>query len=351
MTKQTETTQSTTKKTEIAQSAVPQTLSKNDKETRIKKFRQLYVPHSAADEALTILRDHHRFGAGQCVLLVGDSGVGKTCLLGKYFELATKTPLPVIVEDDLEIDPLPILRVEVPSESTPKGVVEGMLAEVGDSNPSKGSLTSMLVRLFRWLKLRRVELIILDEAQHITDRTRACPKMLYRFGDVLKSLLNRSNCPIIFSGTSEAKAIFTNEQLRRRRTAVIELQPFSFSTDKDRARFRYLVEVFEGALGFPESSELNSMDMAQRIHFATRGHVGHLHSLLDVALRSALEAKLTRIDRDLLGNIYARLALWPDTNENPFRVATAPLYRSPTERMETQIVEQAVKREAMKSAA
>jgi hypothetical protein len=351
MTKQNETTQATTKQTKISQSAPPHTLSKFDKEARIKKFRQLYVPHAGVEEAIKVLRDHHQFGAGQCVLLVGDSGVGKTCLLGKYFELATKTPLPVIVEDDLEIDPLPILRVEVPSESTPKGVVEGMLAEIGDSNPSRGSLTSMLVRLFRWLKLRRVQLIILDEAQHITDRTRACPKMLYKFGDVLKSLLNRSNCPIIFSGTSEAKAIFTNEQLRRRRTAVIELQPFSFSTDKDRARFRKLVEVFEGALGFPVSSGLNTMDMAQRIHFATRGHIGHVHTLLDVALRTALEANLSCIDRELLGDIYTRLALWPDAKENPFRVTTAPLYRSPTDRVEAQIVEQAAKREALKSAA
>jgi archaellum biogenesis ATPase FlaH len=73
-----------------------------------------------------------------------------------------------------------------------------MLDSIGDPAADKGTVSSITLRLRKFLKGCEVELIILDEFQHFDDRQ--SKNILKIISDWLKNLLNQSKVPIILVG-------------------------------------------------------------------------------------------------------------------------------------------------------
>lgn len=258
-----------------------------------------------------------RGGAG-CMFILGPSGSGKTTALDHY-----KSSHPPVCE--AERDRLPILLVEAPPRATPKGLAEVMLAALGDPAPSKGTLQSMTRRVENFLQQRGVELVMLDEFQHLVDRQNSADRVAYDAADWIKGLLNKRICPIVLSGTELASIVIeANEQLKRRCSSIIHLQPLPFGTQEERRYFRAILQEFDNALPFDEPSDLAKAEMAARIHSATGGLVGRVSHLLTMACRKALSEDLPCLDMRVLGDAWAAVTTTSSRAVNPFRTKTPP---------------------------
>jgi hypothetical protein len=299
---------------------------------RLDQFRDTFIPYAAANEAVEALIDHHKYGqhasGSRCMVLVGPSRVGKTAVLRKYHQVVTAKPRQAIIKNGVRIEPMPIVKIDVPEKVTGKNVPERLATAIGDPSPSSGSAHAIGQRFEMQAVLRGVECIIFDEGQHYIDRSRGEHRYIYEAGDAFKNLLNRGLFSIVLAGTSGVEGILkVNEQLRGRSFEIIRLERFAFTTKQDVNRFCGVVQKFEQALGFSESSKLVDGDMPQRLHAASRGSMGHLEMLMEKALLIALKVGMPIINKDVLSDAYAKLSMWSDRPENPFRTVKAPQYQ------------------------
>lgn len=308
------------------------TLTPEQIKERINNLRETYIPYAAANEAVEALIDHHRYGrhesGSRCVVLVGPSRIGKTAVLSKYRKVVTEKPREVIVKNGVRIQPMPIVKIDVPEKVTGRNVPERLASAIGDPSPSRGSAHAITQRFEAQAILRGVESIVFDEGQHYIDRSRGEHRYIYEAGDSFKNLLNRGLFSIVLAGTRGVEGILkVNEQLRGRSFEIIRLERFAYSTKLEVNRFCAVLQKFEDALGFSKSSKLIDGDMPQRLHTASRGSMGHLEMLLEKALLMALKKGMACIDKNLLSDAYAKLSMWSDNPENPFRAARAPVYQ------------------------
>lgn len=282
---------------------------------KLQKFRSNVIQYKKVETVLNALEDLHESGQhleAACSLVVGPSGSGKTTTLRSY---ADRFP-PV---SESERDRLPILLVEAPARATPKGLAEVMLSALGDPAPSKGTLQSMTRRVEGLLRARGVELVMLDEFQHLIDRQKSTNLVAYDAADWIKGLLNTQICPVVLSGTELAiKVIEANEQLQRRCMSVISLDALPFGTREECAYFQGILEAFDTVLPFERPSDLSKLELAARIHAATGGLIGRVASLLTSASRYAMKQGLPCLDQTVLGDAWAGSAT-PSSGNNPFR--------------------------------
>lgn len=265
-------------------------------------------------------------GQARCMLLIGQSGSGKSHLVDRYLKRKAKAlatidqPMPGI-----DIIPLPFLRVETPPSATLKGLVEALLTHLGDPTPSRGSAQSMTMRAVNLLHLRQTKGVILDEFQHLIDRRNFTERVAHVTADWVKGLMNQTKCAFLLVGTEAAEDIIeSNEQLRRRCSAIWRLKPFGYGTPEEMATFQSLLAGFETQLMLPKASDLGSHDMAGRIHYATFGLMGHLTRLLEAALFAAIDCGASSITKELLSDAFAQTMTKHDRRVNPFRVKEVP---------------------------
>ena len=247
----------------------------------------------------------------RCLLIIGETGRGKTTI-AKYYE----KNFPRTVNHDGTI--IPVLRSSVSAPATIKGMASRLLMDLGDPLPERGSIPSLTMRLCRLIKQCRVELIILDEFQHLVDEDRK--KVLQSSADWLKHILNETGVPIILMGMPWSVNILrANNQLQRRFSSINELKDFGWSTAKEQQDFTNFLIVLETALPLPNPSNLFSGQMALRLFCATRGIISNVMKLISKAAEKAFAKGFESITIDLLALAYnEELALASPGSINPF---------------------------------
>src|ERR1700690_2376306 len=117
----------------------------------------------------------------RCLFITGETGYGKTTI-GKFYA----KDYPRVVKADGTI--VPVLRSTISSPATIKSMGTWLLRDLGDPMPDRGTTPSITMRLCKLIKECRVELLILDEFQHLIDKD--TEKVLKSSADWLKNILN-----------------------------------------------------------------------------------------------------------------------------------------------------------------
>lgn len=250
-------------------------------------------------------------GVGTNILLVGQSGTGKTTLKNRFL-----TEYPPVTKRDRIIRP--ILAIDTPALPTVKNVAEAMLVELGDPAFARGSAIDKTSRILRYLEISEVRMLILDETQHFIDQGNV--RTPREVSDWLKSLIDKARISAVLIGLPRtAELLDVNEQLRRRFNERIVLEPFNLSDAKSLSGFiSFLIEA-DKLIALPERCEFRDKDLLKRIHFATNGIVDYVIKLFLGAYEIALQKGLNSLSPICFEESFAT-RIWPgaDRERNPF---------------------------------
>ncbi len=281
----------------------------------LKKFKGaiiMYPQFSIAYEAiLDVLKLYRRTGIQQNLVLLGESGCGKSTLL----ELIEKENPPY---REAERTVVPILKVSVPALATVYRLIEALLVSIGDPAPMLGTASAKELRLGHLIKRCGVEVILIDELQHLRDRARV--PTAYAIGDWIKSFGDATGLPMIGSGLPRARGLLDgNEQLRRRASSVLMVNKISIDDDAGLDEFSRIVAAFNEIVPVRSRIRSECREDVERIYYATDGRIGYVASLYLRAIRLVYENDACEIDIKVLESAFSR-QIWLNGVDdlNPF---------------------------------
>ncbi|PKN89424.1 MAG: transposase [Deltaproteobacteria bacterium HGW-Deltaproteobacteria-1] len=283
---------------------------------KIRHIENTIVLSPSFKQAIAMIRECHERSKlttePKCMLLIGNTGYGKTTIANHYVGQYAR----VVSKDGTTV---PVFYSMIPSNATIKGLACRLLEDLGDPLYDRGTTINMTSRLCRLIKECKVELIILDEFQHLIDRD--SDRVLRSTADWLKDVLNRTKVPIVLMGMPNANSILTvNPQLMRRFANICELKAFNWNPVKERDDFLRFLIMIEKATFFPQPSILHSNEIALRIFCATKGVVSYIKKLISKAAEIAYVKNLDRVTTEALALAYNDELALSNTMSNPFLV-------------------------------
>lgn len=257
---------------------------------------------------------HHSrraYEVGGGLLLIGPSGSGKSTLIEHYESFYPR----VHAQGGTQI---PVLRVSVPSSPSAKSLAEAILTALKDPKAHRGTASEKTERIQWWLERCGVELILLDEFQHLYYS--ATLAVFRDVTDWLKRLISTTDVGIVACGLPEAALVVeSNEQLARRFSARIQITPFMTEDDEDFREFRAFLKALQELLPLPVETPLFEANLARRMHVASYGLIDYLGKVLEGAVSAAYTANLQYIDLPVLAAAF-RNCIWSEVPDrlNPF---------------------------------
>jgi adenylate kinase family enzyme len=246
------------------------------------------------------------------LVLIGESGVGKSTLLERYVATHAR-----IVHD--EFTEIPALYVEVPASCSIKKLAGEMLLAMGSPFWNHGDEPQRTHQLLTLLRACKVRLVVLDEVNHLVER--GTSKTHYAVGEWIKQLSDQSAVSFVLAGTPRAEELLvTNEQLRSRFSEVEHLAPLGLGSPEDASVFRAVLRTFQKLYAELDSVELASPSTCKLMAYATGGRLRALRRLLVRAVEIGASMEEPRIDLAVLARAFeAVIFRKPPKGRNPFK--------------------------------
>lgn len=164
-----------------------------------------------------------------------------------------------------------------------------ILHALGDPMAERGTEQALRRRAIDYLRRLGVQLLIIDEVQHLNFRSSAKADVT----DALKSFLDAGVTPIVFLGTDEARPMFkSNLQLNGRLLAPLDMPKLEPSKSEDRDLFASFVsglcEGIDERGVLDRSTDLISHDVLGSLMEVSSGVVGRVARLFEIAIEIAL---------------------------------------------------------------
>jgi hypothetical protein len=277
------------------------------------RFEEENIPFPPFSSALNAIEEHlvlfRRTGIAKHLLVLGESGTGKSTLCSYLVHQYPREVLP-------DRDVVPVVCIQVPAAATIGSVATEILLQLGDPSPTSGSVLSKTHRIIALCRGCRVELMLVDEAQHMYDRGRQSTH--YLVGDWIKRLIDDLKIPTVFLGLPRFEQLLqVNEQLRRRFSRRLWLAMGQPDGSGVEMQCLELFVSLGSCLPIPVSYSAYPLpEFSQRLYFACDGRVAYIKRLLHTSLRRALFENLAEItaadlevafERDIWGEGIGRL--------------------------------------------
>lgn len=258
----------------------------------------------AQDEIESLLAMYRNAGVVRNLLVLGESGTGKTTLCRTFVE---RYPRSFLEERDV----IPVLHVSIPPAATVAGTLQGMLTTLGDPSPSSGTVSAKIARAIKLAKGCSVELIFWDEAQHAYDRGKTYTQ--YMVGDCLKVIMDQIGAPAVMIGLPRTELLLrTNEQLRRRFTRRLQLALGQHESRKASEECLTLFTSLAPVLPMPLTrGDYTWREFGERLYAATDGRVAYVKALLSASIRLAIGQNLSQISPRELELAFTE-EIWPE---------------------------------------
>lgn len=262
----------------------PHQLSPSERRTIVNKLfvERENLGHIVA--AMDKLREKHREGGEMAsMLIVGDPGVGKSTLLRRYAEA---NPVVEIRTSQGVLRTQPVVYVELDSDTTANMAAELILqAMMGTNAPHGAHVRTRL--LPKQLELRRTELLIIDEFQHVAETGQKLTRN--RTADWIKGITKKLRIPVVMAGMSTITPIVEdNWQLDTLSLHKFHIPAYDDSPDV-MAGFREFLDGIDAQLPFLRRSDLSQTERSSRLHIASGGVLRHLGYVLSEAARNAID--------------------------------------------------------------
>lgn len=283
----------------------------------IKKIENIYVLYPDVKELLNRIKESQFISKlsvePKCIFITGGTGVGKTSMIRQYTHSYPKL-------HDIEGTKVKVFNTSVPANATVKSMVTAMLDALGDPLSTRGTTTAQSLRLHRLCKACEVEIVIIDEFQHLIDNK--TKRVVREVSDWIKMFIVETKIPVVLIGVPESVQILNdNEQLSRRFTSRYNLSAFDWHDTEGQKKFRKFLAEVDKALPFDKLSNLANLEVATPLFLASQGIVSRFMSLVKLAALRAISEKSDSITIGHLANAYDELCLDIELPNNPFKVS------------------------------
>lgn len=282
----------------------------------LEKFNAEYIQFEVFQKAFSVIEDnlslYRQTGIAENILILGESGSGKTSLCHLIQKLYPRYALP-------ERDVVTVLIVSIPANVTEASIVSTMLTVLGHPLPYQGSVTRRTAAFVTLAKACGVEMILFDEAQHLHDRGQDRSKT--KVSDWLKQLIDALEIPIVFLGLPRTKSLLiVNDQLKRRFSKTIFLSlEYQHTEDLSKQCLQMLLSLSQTFPVRIVAGEYGWDEFSIRLYYATDARISYIKKLMAKLLKFALEAEYEEVSPDDFEMIYKQEIWWEAEGElNPF---------------------------------
>ncbi|MDB5531494.1 MAG: hypothetical protein JWR51_4597 [Devosia sp.] len=227
-----------------------------------------------------------------------------------------------------------VLHVTLSPKATPKSLASDILRRLGDKRCDSGNTGGLLARVYSMLEDEHVELVILDEIQHLASGTVKKPggtaKKMHlvettEVTDTLKTMMIRGLVPMVFVGIPEAREhLSVDIQLTNREMNRINFLPLDWSDSSDRETFRRycglagLMIKKHGLM--PDDTNFLDGDIPEKLWVSSGGCIGLVSRIAEEATIHAAARGAKRVE-------YDDLELAIDTRALPNNYCTYNAFR------------------------
>lgn len=228
------------------------------------------------------LRLNRKFQSDQqCMLLIGDTGIGKSHTINHYKKR-------VLATQNYSRNTIPVLVSRISRGKGLDATLIQMLADLelfGSSQMKKrGYKTELTKKLVESLIKAQVELLIINEFQELIEFKSVQERQ--KIANGLKFISEEARVPIVLVGMPWAAKIAEEPQWSSRLVRKRKLEYFSLKNDSKYFR-QYLMGLAK-KMPFDEPPKLESRHTATALFAACRGENRSLKHLLSEALKLAL---------------------------------------------------------------
>lgn len=218
------------------------------------------------------------------ILVIAETGMGKTKLIKEYLQ---KNQPYVDKSEEGERTIAPVLSVSLPDDRGSRAAPMAILRQLGDDLYNKGTRLELNDRFEDMAKSCGVELIIIDEFQNAIES--GTDKVVYKVADWLKTIINRTNIPVVILGMPWAQDVLSvNSQLESRFPIKHHIKMYGKDNFADWIKF--LIKLDKN-LPFNEPIGLKDPALAFRLLAISNGKIGALmkNVIRPAARRAAFE--------------------------------------------------------------
>lgn len=265
-----------------------------DVSTRIDHLlRDRWVDYPVASQALKKLEAllaAPRRTRMPCMLIFGDSGMGKSMIVEKF----RRAHLPVY-DHQQGIERLEILAIQMPAIPSQARFYGEILMALGAPCRPSDRLFAIETVALSLLRDLRPRMIIVDEVHHLLAGSAQEQRAAL---NLLKYLANLLQCTVVALGTLDARtAMQTDPQI------VSRFRPLALPRWRDDDTFRGFLKTFEQLLPLREPSRFAERRFSRRILDSGGGITGNITELLVAAAETALLQNRESVSIDLLDQV------------------------------------------------
>jgi hypothetical protein len=272
---------------------------------KLQAFSDSLVEHSQVQTIFSDFDDlrmnRHLQADQQCMLLTGDTGVGKSHLINHYRKR-------VLASQKFGRERVPILISRISSNQGLDATLINMISDLelfGSAHRKKrGYQTDLVKKLVNSLIRAEVELLIINEFQELieykTQRERQA------IANVLKFISEEAKVPIVLVGMPWAEQIANEPQWSSRLVRRRRLDYFSIVNDRS-----YYMQYLKGLalhMPFDTPPKLEYLHMAVPLFAATHGENRALKHLLLEVIKIAFIQNAVMLDIGHFAQAYSKLS-------------------------------------------
>ena len=169
-----------------------------DQAIRQAELKKIFVDRPVTDHLTELLdkvrRERVAMTEPSNVMLTGDTGTGKSSFLRKYAAgCPSRRRRGSLIQ--------PVLLVEFVTGTTVLGAAKSLLVGLQDPSGGSGKLTDLTFRTIDQINKQRVEMVLLDEFQHLIETG---PARINKAADFVKQVSKATNVPFVMAGMPTA---------------------------------------------------------------------------------------------------------------------------------------------------
>lgn len=272
-------------------------LSAEERIVRIRADRWVSYPRAEAALAkLETLMSFPERARMPNLLLVGESGMGKTMIIEKFTRDHAAS-----FDDTTGRLHMPVVAVQMVSGPDETRFYRRILAAIGAPEPPRATLAVLESLALRLLTELRPHMLVIDEIHSLQAGT---VREQARFLNMLRFLGNELRVPLVCVGTEQARnALRTDAQLVRR------FEAFALPPWREGVDFTGLMSTLTRSLPLRRESQIDEKALS-RIISVTGGITSGIFSIMSQLAIAAIETGEERIvSRDVLGGDKLRAVL------------------------------------------